>query len=712
MTKGQIYKYTITLLLVASLTILFLMGFFKGLQPGNFISLLVLLLSISYFFYILISYFSDGRASRYDVLALGILFIIIIKALFSIIADDFIISDAFINFYPLDILLLIVLAYLHPLLNTFIYAAFISVIYTAYVYLNSPVRSYIEISYMVIAMFIAAIAVNTMSAREKRERKRLEGAIESMKATTKVVLQGDEDKSTAIAGISREEKQRSLLESANQVTESVTTMLKMLKKVINCNNCILFDVGKKAITVIGMASPDKDIIHVIPNESAGNLLGWIAEHKVPLRIAQIRDFKGISYYARYEGVNSFIGVPIFGEKDELKAILCADSKESDAFTQDTERLLIVAAHSISEFQKNIAVLREINMETREFTAFYDLSKELGATFNLNEILDIAISRAKEIVDYDMAAFILGDKENPSLLKIVSAKGLKAADIINKTFKLDESVAGSAVKNSNILHFRDYQEGKKDFQIFPGIFLPIRSLVCLPLIMKDETIGVFVIASRKDNFFSQYEVRVFEIIATYTTMAIANAEAYTQMEKMAITDGLTGLFNHRYFQESLFKEIERAERYNEKLSLLLIDIDHFKKINDTYGHPVGDKVLKEVAKILFSTIRTVDIAARYGGEEFAVILTNTGGKGALDTAERIRGIIEQHKFNIGNASLKVTASIGAALFPEDGGLPEDGGRQRLLISKADGALYLAKQDGRNRAYLYKDVAERIEDTKAM
>src|SRR3972149_5024084 len=167
-----------------------------------------------------------------------------------------------------------------------------------------------------------------------------------------------------------------------------------------------------------------------------------------------------------------------------------------------------------------------------------------------------------------------------------------------------------------------------------------------------------------------------------------------------------------FQERLSGELERAERYKERVSLLLVDIDHFKQVNDTYGHPAGDKIIKDVSNILASSIRGIDVAARYGGEEFALILVNTDGKGAFDTAERIRKVIEQSNFSLGSTCIKITSSIGIAVFPYDAGFLDQGGNQRLLISKADSTLYLAKKEGINRTYLYKDVADRIEPIKTV
>ena len=559
------------------------------------------------------------------------------------------------------------------------------------------------------AIFTLLILIACLSyiiSKERKTRKRLEGQLLSIEKSACLggLSDPNQDADThAPKSLVWVEKEKVYFGSAYETTDSISAQLAMLKKTLGCHNCILFDAGEKRLIFIANSSANEDICYELPNESSGSLLSWVAEHKVPLRIAHVRDKKGINYYTRDKGIESFLAVPVFDKKDELMAILCADSQGKDAFNPDAERLLVFAGHSISEFLENVTNLRKMKIEASEFMSFYRLSKMLASTLKLDEILDIAVTFSKEIVDYDMAVFSL--KEESETLKVAAAKGFRAADMINKIFKPYESIIGWVIKNSKPLFFSDFQGDKRDAPIFPWISLPIRSLICLPLCVKDDTIGVFFIASKKENFFSAYETKIFEVIAAHTATQIQNAMMYQQMEKMATTDGLTGLFNHRHFQEMLSRELERAERYNEKVSLLLVDIDHFKKVNDTYGHPAGDKILKGVAKILTSSIRGIDAAARYGGEEFAVILVNTDGKGALETAERIRRVMENNKFNIGSASIKITGSLGIAVFPGDTGV--DDGAQRLLISRADNALYLAKKEGRNMAYLFKDVAERID-----
>jgi len=166
--------------------------------------------------------------------------------------------------------------------------------------------------------------------------------------------------------------------------------------------------------------------------------------------------------------------------------------------------------------------------------------------------------------------------------------------------------------------------------------------------------------------------------------------------MSKTDGLTGLFNHRYFQEQLDSEIRRTARNNAPLSVILTDIDFFKKVNDTYGHPAGDAVLRSVADIIRSRIRETDIAARYGGEEFAVILTNTDSIGAKRFAEELRLAIQKEPFNVDGQEIMVTLSLGIASIPAEASSKEE------LIDRADQSLYFAKEHGRNRAVRWSEV----------
>lgn len=184
---------------------------------------------------------------------------------------------------------------------------------------------------------------------------------------------------------------------------------------------------------------------------------------------------------------------------------------------------------------------------------------------------------------------------------------------------------------------------------------------------------------------QLQSEVKEQIKESTSVLREQAE---ESEKKAITDGLTGAFNRRFFETKLEEELNLAKRFRNKLCLVMFDIDHFKEVNDTYGHQAGDVILAEVAQVAGSMITSVDSLCRYGGEEFAVIMPETGVEKAVETAEKIRAAIQDHAFYGGDRLINVTASFGAAEYPTHSLI------KQALIEKADGALYYAKHSGRN------------------
>lgn len=259
----------------------------------------------------------------------------------------------------------------------------------------------------------------------------------------------------------------------------------------------------------------------------------------------------------------------------------------------------------------------------------------------------------------------------------------------------EGVAGTVLKTGNGIIVN---EGHKDplFKSFDSNSdheKTINNLISVPLKIKDRITGVINGVNKLNNEdFTPEDQRLLEALAQQAAMAVEHARLY----ELAITDGLTKLFIHRYFQARLEEEMVRAKRYHTACSLILFDIDHFKKFNDTYGHQQGDVVLIEVAKLTKLTVReTVDIPARYGGEEFTIILPETDAKGALLVAERLRKTIESFDFPGQEQALKVTISVGISTFPEHASLKSE------LIKKADMALYECKGRGRNCSLIYED-----------
>ena len=200
----------------------------------------------------------------------------------------------------------------------------------------------------------------------------------------------------------------------------------------------------------------------------------------------------------------------------------------------------------------------------------------------------------------------------------------------------------------------------------------------------------VCVARGDRDFQVGERDLFHYLAAQAAVSIENVDLHETVQRQAVTDELTGLFNHRRFQEALENEVERARRFDQELGLVMLDIDNFKQVNDTYGHQQGDLVLREVARVLREFSREIDEPARYGGEELAVVLPQTDLDGAFNLAERVRVGIEQLELPLleGPGTMSVTASFGVAVFPECAGDP------KRLVGAADAALYEAKQSGKN------------------
>jgi len=232
------------------------------------------------------------------------------------------------------------------------------------------------------------------------------------------------------------------------------------------------------------------------------------------------------------------------------------------------------------------------------------------------------------------------------------------------------------------------EGRKDYQ---PLRISSRSVLLVPMVAHGKTIGVLTAESSQVGAFGEKEQKIVLVVARAAGMALENAMLHKKMEELTITDELTGIYNYRYFAMKMKEEQRRAVRYDLPLSLIMLDIDWFKRFNDTYGHEVGNLVLKGITSVVKRCIRDVDIFCRYGGEEFVVILPQTPRTEAEQIGERIRHQIERAVFGGGEGipDLKVTVSVGITSYPENGRPDDD------LLSVADTALYRAKGSGKNK-----------------
>ena len=219
------------------------------------------------------------------------------------------------------------------------------------------------------------------------------------------------------------------------------------------------------------------------------------------------------------------------------------------------------------------------------------------------------------------------------------------------------------------------------------------VLVLPLMMHDRPLGTLVLGARRRGVFGDAVRPTLEVLARHVAVSLANARMLKKLEDLATTDGLTGLLNKRALLDMAVNKLASAHRFHRKLSVLITDIDFFKKVNDTYGHDIGDVVIKGLGDVLRRCMRSTDSVARFGGEEFVVLCEETDSKGALQLAERIREELGKTVFPTPKGPLQVTCSLGVATCPE-AGRDWDG-----LFKAADEALYASKHGGRNRSTVW-------------
>ncbi|NQT06443.1 MAG: sensor domain-containing diguanylate cyclase [Candidatus Omnitrophica bacterium] len=343
---------------------------------------------------------------------------------------------------------------------------------------------------------------------------------------------------------------------------------------------------------------------------------------------------------------------------------------------------------------------KFNEKLAEQASLYEIVKEMSKGLKFFDIFKMLSEYLYMTFLFKKARLILikGEDETSSINMVIETTGLqdstlKAKGIIPKLEIATRPLCEHDNKISNILRdeIRRIQIVKSKWEQNPyAELLPenCQTFMAIPIVIGDQLMGILAI---EDLPASDYEK--FSILASQFALEMRRIVLYEKVEEMAITDGLTKAFAKRHMMERLGEEFERSRRHNYDLSFLMIDIDHFKKYNDTYGHLVGDVVLKDIVYILKQNTREVDLVGRFGGEEFCVILPETGRDEAHLVAERIREIVQKYRFKAYDESTEVTISIGIASFPSNAGEIEE------LIENSDQALYAAKNAGRNRVCVY-------------
>lgn len=357
--------------------------------------------------------------------------------------------------------------------------------------------------------------------------------------------------------------------------------------------------------------------------------------------------------------------------------------------------------------------RELNIANKRMLTLQNILDMMNSAKPLHNVLDTIVNSIQGELGYIHSSIMRKEQDNKGLYLAVAAEAvnetIKRADNILETpiqarrlAYLPDGMFALALENKKIIQSRDIRSSLK--AIMPDVEdtvidkiltdKSIRSIIVIPLYAMEKAFGVFCVFSSREEL-AESETDFLSTFAQQIELAITIADLFEKVKAQAVTDGLTGLYNRRYFEEYLKKEVTRAKRINQPFSIIGLDLDFLKKINDKYGHAYGDLAIKTIADVLKSNARSIDTAARMGGEEFNIILPGVKSDGAMIAAERIRKAIENTNLEkIGN----ITASIGVATFLEHSDNIDE------ILELTDQAMYLSKRNGRNRVTLAKPIDE--------
>jgi two-component system, cell cycle response regulator len=436
-----------------------------------------------------------------------------------------------------------------------------------------------------------------------------------------------------------------------------------------------------------------------PLAAGEGVLGAVLKRRAPVRMCG--SVRGVTWYETRVPVKSVLAVPIVegGERGSLRGVIVADRLVAAAFDDADERLLSTVAAEVLRSIEVERVMGYIKKARDEKDRFYRAIEELNRTSKLADVYGAAIDQARGIAELDFTAItVTDDTRGKRRHKVVRVAGVASGRALEGLEFVDNNgLVANVVRYGAPLPGRDVKQMDRPVVFDNRTALKgLSALKILPLKVGERVLGTLVAGSRKRHGLGEDAVRMLEVLGIQIAQSILRAQLFEQMEKMATTDGLTGLYNHRTFQVRLDELMAQARRYSRKLSLVVIDVDHFKQVNDKHGHPAGDQVLRGVAQMIAKQARDTDIVARYGGEEFAVVLPETDTKGAKVIAERIRVAVQGCGFDFETGPLKVTVSLGVATYPD---VAKD---KAGLVEKADQCLYYAKRHGRNRSVMVAEV----------
>ncbi len=393
------------------------------------------------------------------------------------------------------------------------------------------------------------------------------------------------------------------------------------------------------------------------------------------------------------------------EAERRWGVMVVDCEKPGQITDERRALAADIADFVSRLITRAVDLSAIREGMRENHAFYEACREVSRHVKITDIANAVVSSAGEFVTLDACALALCD-DDVAQMQVICAKGFRTEPPTTPfPIEHNEGLLAQSVRHQTPIDRPDLAGAHQPPLLFGRNSQPTRdfsSLLVLPILtpggVDTQTLGALVVARRLGEGFNQEDLDRLQVLLHQVGAALCNGRLFSEHETRSITDGMTGLSNHGRFQDVLASKIAAADRTGLKLSLLLMDIDRFKNINDNFGHPMGDEVIRRLARVLEGHGRTgTDLAARYGGEEFCLVLDDTDALGAAVVADRLRQSFRNELFVYREGTkprtFHCTVSVGIACYPDDAE------EQGALIENADRALYVSKENGRDRTTCY-------------
>ena len=561
-------------------------------------------------------------------------------------------------------------------------------------WLATPDSSPVDLFRLALLFLLAVVGYNYMERAERERADRAEDRLLRLDAGLRQL--GDdsmlEETGDEVSPLSEEGQRAGRAEQVQRLETHLEPLLALAAKATDARSAVLLQVAKGGerywvrMVTTGAGEPVTRQLKI-----RGSLLAEALRTERPV-VFQSGDEEGFRapWWRDAAPVPSVLAVPI-RIWDEPPWVLVLEHHMAGHFGPDQRAMALAVAQQMTEAQALFRRETQHYVEELELKGLLGASEKLSTSARLVELLRHMVDYSREVGKFETCAVCLVS-EGKEEFSVVVAEGYRR-ELLGKSFPMESPTWAGWVLRAREEPLAIRMERRSGMAIVDPKERPTTgaSFLAVPLRAQQRVCGALLLT--RSEAFTARELRLLRIYCNQAAVAVENAIVYEQVENLAATDALTGLYNRRYLEQALARELSRAERTSSSLALLMLDIDHFKGFNDSYGHAMGDVVLKKVATTLGKTLRKADVLARFGGEEFVVLLPNVTPDGAADSAERIRARVEKAKLHPGGPRKRVTVSVGLAMYPDHAVQKDD------LLKAADRALYRAKESGRNRVCHY-------------